>query len=171
MVKLKIYSIPNPTPKSIMHLLYSFNLLPPLTTTCSARHNRLTTTKPSYPRPTRALQAAIKLPNTSTSNNHYGGYARVKICSLTTASPKPMMNALPSPRTTPTMQSAWQLIPPMHNGTNQLLGLPNVAKLWPTAWVPCSIEPLKSLTTTNMSVLPSKTKYTYLMPLQPLVSC
>jgi hypothetical protein len=32
-------------------------------------------------------------------------------------------------------------------------------------------QTIKSLTRTNMSVLQSRTKYTYLMPLQPLVSC
>jgi hypothetical protein len=68
------------------------------------------------------------MPGASTSNKHYGGYATVTICSLTTVSPKLRMNAQPSPRTSPTMQNTWQLIPPMHNSTNQLLGLPNAAK-------------------------------------------
>ncbi len=69
------------------------------------------------------------------------------------------------------MQSTWQSIPPMHNTTNQLLSSPNAAKMQPTAWVQCSIEPSKSLARTNMSVLPSRIKSTYSMPLQPLVSC
>jgi hypothetical protein len=49
MVKLKNYSIPNPTSKCIMHLPYSPNLMPPLTMMHSAQHNKLMTTKPSYP--------------------------------------------------------------------------------------------------------------------------
>jgi hypothetical protein len=59
-----------------------------------------------------------------------------KICSLPTASPKPRMNAQPLPRTTPTIQSTRKLIPPMHNASNQLSGLPNMDKLWHTTWVP-----------------------------------
>jgi hypothetical protein len=65
----------------------------------------------------RAPQAE-KMPDASTSNKHYGGYAKVTICSLTTTSPKHRMSAQPLPRMTPTMQSAWQSIPPTHN--NQL---------------------------------------------------
>jgi hypothetical protein len=101
----------------------------------------------------------------STSNKHYSGYAKVMICSLTTASPKPRMNAQPLPRTTPTMQRVWQMISPLHNATNLTLGSPNAAKILPIAWVQRSIEPSKSLTRTNMSVLPSRTKSTYLVPL------
>jgi hypothetical protein len=112
-----------------------------------------------------------KMPGASTSNKHYSGYVIVMIYSLTTASTKPRMNAQPLQRTTPTMQSVWQSITPMHNATNQLLGSPNVAKIGLTAWVLHSVEPSKSLTRTIISVLPSKTKYTYSMPLQPLVSC
>jgi hypothetical protein len=81
----------------------------------------------------RALQAAKKMPDAGTSNKHYGGYPKVTICSLTTASPKWRMNAQPSPRMTPTMQSVWRLIPPMHNALNQLLGPLNVDKILPTA--------------------------------------
>jgi hypothetical protein len=91
--KLKNYSIPNPTPKCIMHLPYSPNLTPPLTTTCSAQHNKSTTTKPSYPQAHESTTGSKKLPYVSMSNKHYGGYARVTICSLTTASLKPRMNA------------------------------------------------------------------------------
>jgi hypothetical protein len=43
------------------------------------------------------------------------------------------MNAQPSQRTTPTMQSTWQSIPPMHNATNLLFGLPNADEIRPTA--------------------------------------
>jgi hypothetical protein len=154
-----------------MHLPYSPNLTPPLTTMRSARHHKSTTTKPSYPQAHESTAGSKKLPNASTSNKHYSGYAKVTICSLTTASPKPRMNAQPLPRTTPTMQSAWQSIPPMHNATNQLSGLPNAATIRPTAWFQRSIEPSKSLKRTNMSVLPSRTKSTYSMPFQPLVSC
>ncbi len=144
MVKHKIYSIPNPTPKCIMHLPYSLNPMPPLTSMSSAQHNKLTMTKPSYPQDHKSTAGSKKLPSASTSNEHYSGYAKVTICSLTTVSPKPRMNAQPSPRTTPIMQSAWQLIPPMHNATNRLSGLPNVAKMQPTAWVQHSIEPSKA---------------------------
>ncbi len=112
-----------------------------------------------------------KMLGANTSSKHFGGYAKVTICSLTTASPTPRMNEPPSLRTTPLMQSVWQLIPPMHNATNQPSDLPNVAIIRPTAWVLHSIKPLKSLTGTNMSVLPSRTRYTYLMPLQHLASC
>jgi hypothetical protein len=154
-----------------MHLPYSLNRTPPLTMTHSAQHNKLTMTKPTYPQAHESTAGSKKMPNTSTSNKHYGGYAKVTIRSLTTASPKPRMNAQPLPRTTPTMQSMWRLIPLMHNMTNQLSGSPNVDELQPTAWVPHSIKPSKSLTRTNMSVLPSKMKFTYLMPLQLLVSC
>jgi hypothetical protein len=38
-------------------------------------------------------------------------------------------NAPPLPRATPTMQSMWQLILPMHNATNQPLGLPKAAAI------------------------------------------
>jgi hypothetical protein len=155
----------------MMHLPYSPNPMPPLTTTRSAHHNKSTMTKPSYPQAHKSTEGSKKLPNASTSHKHYGSYAKVTVCSLTTASPKPRMNAQPLPRTTPTMQSAWQLIPPMHNVTNQQSGLPNANEVRPNAWVPRSIEPSKSLPRTNMSVLPSKTKNTYSMPLQPLVSC
>jgi hypothetical protein len=51
------------------------------------------------------------------------------------------------------------------------IGLSNMAEIRPTAWVQRSIKPSKSLTSKNMSVLPSRTKSTYLMPRQPLVSC
>jgi hypothetical protein len=145
-----------------MHLPYSSNPMPPLLTTRSARHNKLTTTKPSYPQAHESTAGNKKMPNASTSNKQYGSYAKVMICSLTTASPKPRI---------PTMQSAWQSILPMHNATNQLSGLPNADKIQPNAWVLRSIKPLKSLTRKNMSVLPIKTKFTYSMPLQPLVSC
>ncbi len=64
------------------------------------------------PRPTRAPQAKKNLPGASTSHKHYGGYAKVTICSLTTASPTLRTNAPPSPRVTPTMQDVWQSIPP-----------------------------------------------------------
>ena len=154
-----------------MHLPYSPNPTPPPTTTHPALHNKLTTTKPSCPQAHKSTAGSKKLPDAGTSNKHYGGYATVTICSLTPASPRLKMNTQPLPRMTPTMQSTWQLIPPMHNTTNQLSGLPNADKIWPTAWFSCSIEPSKCYTRTNTSVLPSKTKYTYSMPLQPLVSC
>jgi hypothetical protein len=82
-----------------------------------------------------------KLPDASTSNKHYGGYVKVTICSLTTASPMPRTNAPPLPRTTPTMQGVWQSILPMHNAANQPSGSPNAAAILPAAWVPHSIEP------------------------------
>ncbi len=154
-----------------MHSPYSPNPTPPLATTWSARHNKSTTTKPSYPQAHESTAGSKELPNASTSYKHYGGYAAVTICSLTTASPTPRMNTQPLPRTTPTMQSVWQSIPPTHNAANQLLGSPNVDRKRPTAWVPHSIKPSKSYTGTNTSVLPSKMKYTYLMTPQPPVSC
>jgi hypothetical protein len=144
-----MYSIPNPTPKSIMHFPYSPNLTPPLTTMHSVQHKKSTTTKHSYPQAHKSTAGSKILLGASTSNKHYGSYAKVTICSLTTLSPKPRMNAQPSPRMTTTMQSVWQSIPPMHNVTNQLSGLPNAAKLRPTAWVPRSIEPSKCLTRTQ----------------------
>jgi hypothetical protein len=55
--------------------------------------------------------------------------------------------------------------------TTVLLGLPNVDKIRPTTWVQRSIEPSKSLQSKNMSVSPNRTKSTYLMLPQPLVSC
>jgi hypothetical protein len=124
---------PNPT-KCIMHLPYCPNLMPLLTTTCSARHNKLTTTKPSYPLAHKSAAGSKKMPGASTSNKHYGGYTKVMIFLLTTASPTPRMNAQPSPRMTLTMQSMWQSIPPMHNVTNQPLGSTNMAGIQPTAW-------------------------------------
>ncbi len=154
-----------------MHLPYSPNPTPPPTTTCPAQHNKWMMTKPSCPQAHESTAGSKKMPDTSTSNEHYSVYAKVTICSLTTVSPKPRMNAQPLPRTTPTMQSAWQLIPSMHNVTSQLSGLPNVDKIWPTTWVQHSIEPSKSLPSKNMSVSPNRTKSTYSMPRQPLVSC
>jgi hypothetical protein len=100
--------------------------------------------KPSYPQAHKSTTGSKKLPDAGTSNKHYGGYAKVKICSLTTTSPKPRMNAQPLPRTTPTMQSMWQSILPMHNVTNQLSDSPNADKIQPTTWVPHSVEPSKS---------------------------
>jgi hypothetical protein len=126
------------------------------------------TIMPLGPREHRRQQ---KLPSASTSNEHYSTYAKVTICSLTTVSPKLRMNAQPLPRTTPRMKNMWQLVPPMHNATNLLSGLPNADKIRPTAWVQHSIEPSKSLPSKNMSVLPNRMKSTYLMPRQPLVSC
>jgi hypothetical protein len=70
--------------------------------------------------------------------------------------PKPRMKAQPLPKTTPTMQSMRQLILPMHDATNQLSSLPNLGKIRPTAWIPHSIGPSKSLTRTNMSVCQAK---------------
>ncbi len=144
MVKLKLYSIQNPTPKCIMHLPYSPNPMPPPTTTCFAQHRKSTTTKPSYPQAHESTAGSKKSPNASTSIKHSGSYAKVTTCSFTTASPKPRMNAQPLPRTTPTMQSTWQSIPPMHKTSNQLSGSPNADKIRPTAWVPRSVKPSKS---------------------------
>jgi hypothetical protein len=109
---------PKPYPKCIMHLLFSPNPTPPLTTTTSAGHNKSTTTKPSYPQAHKSAAGREKLPGASTSNEHCSSYANVTICFLTTVSPKPN-NA-----------SAWQSIPPMHNATSQLSGLPNTAQIW-----------------------------------------
>ncbi len=119
-------------------------MLPP-TTTCPAPRNKWTTTKPSCPQAHKSTAGSKKLPSASTSNKHYSVYAKVMICSFTTVSPKPRMNVQPLPKTTPTMKSAWQLIPPMHNATNLLSRSPNADKIQPTAWVQCSIEPSKSL--------------------------
>ncbi len=69
MVKLKIYSIPNPTLKCIMHLPYSPNPTPSLTTACSAWHNKSMTTKPSYPQAHMSTAGSKKLPNL---NSHEG---------------------------------------------------------------------------------------------------
>jgi hypothetical protein len=169
--KTKSYLTPNPNPNCIMHLPYSLNPTPPPTMMRPSLHNKWTTTKPSCPQALESTAGSKKLPSASTSNNHYSAYAKATICSLTTVSPKLRMNAQPSPRKTPTMQSAWQLIPPMHNATNLLSGLPNADEIRPTPWVQRSIEPSKSLPSKNMSVLPNRTKSTYLMPRQPLVSC
>jgi hypothetical protein len=128
-----------------MHLPYSLNPTPPPTTTCPALHNKLTMTKPSCPQAHKSTAGSKKLPGASTSNEHYSAYGKVMICSLTTVSFKPRINAQPLPRTTPTMQSAWQLILPMHNATNLLSGSPDANKIRPTAWVQCSIKPSKSL--------------------------
>ncbi len=143
----------------------------PPTTTCPAPHNKWTTTKPSCPQAHESTAGREKLLGASTSNEHYSAYTKVTICSLTTVSPKARMNAWPSPKTTPTMKSVWQLILPMHNVTNLLSSLPNADKIRPTAWIQRSIEPSKSLPSKNMSVLPNRTKFTYSMPPQPLVSC
>jgi hypothetical protein len=154
-----------------MHMPYSPNPTPPPTTSCPAPHNKWTTTKPSCPQAHESTAGSKKMPGASTPNEHYSTYAKVTICSLTTVSPKPRMNARLLPKTTPTMKSAWQSIPPMHNVTNLLSSLPNADKTRPTAWVQHSIEPSKSLPSKNMSVLPNRTKFTYSMPRQPLVSC
>ncbi len=143
--KLKIYLTPNPSPNCIMHLPYSPNLMLPPTSTHPALHNKWTTTKPSCPQAHESTTSSEKITNASTSNKHYRAYAKVTICSLTTVSPKPRMNAQPLPRTTPTIQSTWQLIPPMHSAINLLSGLPNADKIQPTAWVQCPIEPSKNL--------------------------
>ncbi len=150
---------------------YSPNLMPLPTTTCPAPQNKWTTTKPSCPQAHESTAGSKKLPRASTSNKHYSAYAKVTICSLTSVSPKPKINARPSPKTTTTMKIAWQLILPMHNVTNLLSSLPNADKILPTAWLQRSIEPSKSLPSKNMSVLPNRTKSTYSMPRQPLVSC
>jgi hypothetical protein len=141
MLKLKIYLTPNPNPKCIMHLPYSPNPMSPPTTTCPALHNKKVTTKPSYPQAHMSTAGNKKMPGASTSNKHYSGYAKVMIFSLTTASPMLRTNTSQSPRTTPTMQSVWQSILPMHNPANQLSGLPNRDNVRPTAWVLHSIEP------------------------------
>jgi hypothetical protein len=57
------------------------------------------------PGPQEHCRQQKKSPNASTSNKHYGSNAKVIICPLTTASPKPRMNTQPSPKMTPTMQS------------------------------------------------------------------
>jgi hypothetical protein len=147
-----------------MHLPYSPNPMPPPSTMRPALHNKWTTTKTSSPQAHESTAGSKKSPGASTSNEHYSAYAKVTICSLTTVSPKPRMNAQPLPRTTPTMKSVWQLIPPMHNAANLLSGLPKVDQTGPTAWVQRSIEPSKSLPSKNMSVLPNRTKSNYLMP-------
>ncbi len=75
-----------------MHLPYFPNPTPPLPTTRSAQHNKLMMTKPSYPQALERTADSKKLPNASTSNKHYGGYTKARICSLTAALPKPRMN-------------------------------------------------------------------------------
>jgi hypothetical protein len=134
--------------------------IPPPTITRPALHNKWTMTKPSCPQVHKSTAGSKKLPGTSTSNKHYSTYAKVTICSLTTVSPKPRINAQPLPRTTPTMPCTWQLIPPMHNATNLLLGLPNADEIQLTYWVQRSIKPSKSLPSKKMSVLPNRTKST-----------
>ncbi len=161
----KTKNLLNPKPKPKLHNA------PPPTTTCPALHNKWMTTKPSCPQAHESTAGSKKMPSAGTSSKHYSAYTKVTICSLTTVSPKPRMNAQPLPRTTPTMQSAWQLILPMHNATNLLSGSPNADKIRPTAWVQHSIKPSKSLPRKNMSVSPNRTKSTYSMPHQPLVSC
>jgi hypothetical protein len=141
MVKLKIYSTPNPNPYCIMHLPYSPNPTPPPTATHPALHSKWMTTKPSYTPAHESTAGKKKLPDTSTSNKNYNGYAKMTICSLMTALPMPRTNAPPLPRATPTTQGVWQLIPPMHKAANQPLGLPNAAAIRPTAWDPSSIGP------------------------------
>jgi hypothetical protein len=147
----KTKNLLNPKPKLKVHNSFSIHSQPNAPT----HYNRLSPTqqinnnKPSYPQAHESTAGRKKLSNSSTSTNNYGSYAKVTICSLTTASPKPRMNAQPSPRRTPTMQSMWQLILPMHNATNQLSGLPNVDKIQPTAWVLHSIKPSKNLTKQN----------------------
>jgi hypothetical protein len=59
----------------------------PLITMHSAQYNKLTMTKLSFPQDNESTAGSEKLPNTSTSNKHYGAYAKVMICSLTIASP------------------------------------------------------------------------------------
>ncbi len=141
----KTKTLLNPKPNLKVHNAFAIlsHPTPPLTKTRSAQHNKSTTTKPSYPPAHKSTAGSKKMPGASTSNKHYGGYKKVTICSLTTVSPKPMMNAQPLPRMTPTMQSMWRLILHMHNATIQLSGS-NAAKIWPTTWVQRSIEPLKS---------------------------
>ncbi len=77
---------------------YSPNPTPPPTTTCLAPHNKWTTTKPSYPQAHESTAGSKKLPGASTPNKHYSAYSKVTVCSLTTVSPKPRMNARPSPK-------------------------------------------------------------------------
>jgi hypothetical protein len=130
MVKLKIYLTPNPNLKCIMNLPHSPNPTPPPNMMRPALHNKRTTTKPSYPQAHEITAGNTKMPGANASNKHYDGYAKVTICSLTTASPTPRTNALQSSRTTPTMQSLWQLIVPMHNMTNKPSGLPHEANIY-----------------------------------------
>jgi hypothetical protein len=53
--------------------------------------------KPSYPQAHKSTAGSKKMPGTSTSNKRHGRYAKVTICSLTTSSHKPKMNALQLP--------------------------------------------------------------------------
>jgi hypothetical protein len=169
----KTKSLLNPKPKPKSHNAFAILSQPDTPTHYNAPslRNKWTMTKPSCPQAHESTAGSENLPGASTSNKHYSAYAKVAIYSLTTVSPKPKMNAQQLPRTTPTMQSAWQLIPPMHNATNLLSSLPNVDKIRPITWVQRSIEPSKSLPSKNMSVLPNRTKSTCSMPRQPLVSC
>ncbi len=163
----------NPKPKPKLHNASAILFQPnaPTHYNVPSPTQQIDDDKPSCPQAHKSTAGSKKLPGASTSNEHYSAYAKVMICSLTTVSPKPRMNAQLSPRTTPTMQSTWQLILSMHNATNLLSDLPTMDKIQPTAWVQHSIKPSKSLPSKNMSVSPNRTKSTYLMPHQPLVSC
>jgi hypothetical protein len=105
MVKQKKILNPKPNPKvhNAFAILSQPNALTHYDAPCPTQKiNNDKTIIPFGPREHRRQQ---KLHNASTSNKHYSGYAKVMICSLTTASPKPRMNAQPLPRMTPTMQS------------------------------------------------------------------
>jgi hypothetical protein len=132
----KTKNLVNPKPKPKVHNAFAILSQPgaPTHYNVPSPTQQMDTTKPSSPQAHVSTAGNKEMPG-ATSNKHYGCYAKVTICSLTTASPMPRTNALPLLRTTPTMQSMWQSILPMHNATNQQLGLPNVAKIWPTAWV------------------------------------
>jgi hypothetical protein len=140
MVKLNIYLTPNSNPKHNAFAILSQPDAPSYYDPPSPTQ-QMDDDKTITPPGPQSTEGNKKLPGANTPNKHYGSYAKVTICSLTTASLTLRTNAPPSPRRTPTMQSMWQLILPMHNATNQPSGLPNVAEIRPTTWVLHLIKP------------------------------
>jgi hypothetical protein len=103
----KTKNLINPKPNPKVHNAFAILSQPDTPTHYGAPRptQEINDNKPSYPQAHESTEDSKKLHDISTSNKHYGSYAKVTICSLTTASPKPRMNAQPPPRTTPTMQS------------------------------------------------------------------
>jgi hypothetical protein len=114
----------NPKPKPKLHNAFAVHSQPNTPTYYNALGpaQQMDNNRTIIPLCPRAHFRQQKLSGASTSNKHYGGYVKVTICSLTTASLTPRTKALPSPRAMPTMQGMWQLIPLMHKAANQPSG-------------------------------------------------
>ncbi len=168
----KTKKILNPKPKPKLHNAFAILSQPnaPTYYDVPSPAQQMDDDRIIIPPSTQEHRRQQKLPCTSTSNKHYGGYKKLTICSSTTASLTPRMNAPPSPRATTTMQSVWQSILPCTTWPTDHRAHPTRPQYSLPLWFRIQLD-YKKLKGTNMSVLPSRTRYTYLMWLQHLVSC